>query len=301
MTTPSALSRFEIGPQVRIQKSDTGLSQVVLSHDSGYSAAVYLHGAHAASWLTPDRQELFFMSRQSNFEPGRPIRGGIPIAFPQFSGQGPLPQHGFVRTREWSLVRSEVAANGDVQVDLQITTDSQTLALWPHTFRLTYRLTLSTSFTLTLDVENTGESLFPFQCALHTYFRVTDIRHASVEGLDLTPFQDFIAPSAEARVATAAPLRIDQETDRVYGNAPDRICLRDPVARRLITIRKQGLHDIVVWNPWIEKARRLADFGDDEYPSMLCLETGAITKPVHLNPGARWTGTTTYTMETIPA
>ena len=29
----------------------------------------------------------------------------------------------------------------------------------------------------------------------------------------------------------------------------------------------------MVWNPWIGRARQLADFGDDEYHEMICVET----------------------------
>lgn len=28
-----------------------------------------------------------------------------------------------------------------------------------------------------------------------------------------------------------------------------------------------------VWNPWIEKSQRMADFGDEEYRGMVCVET----------------------------
>ena len=27
-----------------------------------------------------------------------------------------------------------------------------------------------------------------------------------------------------------------------------------------------------VWNPWVDKAKRMGDFGDDEYKRMLCVE-----------------------------
>lgn len=41
----------------------------------------------------------------------------------------------------------------------------------------------------------------------------------------------------------------------------------------------------VVWNPWSDQARELADFGDDEYPNMLCVEAGHVSSPVILLPG----------------
>ncbi|OMO79458.1 Aldose 1-/Glucose-6-phosphate 1-epimerase [Corchorus olitorius] len=42
---------------------------------------------------------------------------------------------------------------------------------------------------------------------------------------------------------------------------------------------------IVVWNPWDKKAKAMADFGDDEYKHMLCVEAVAIEKPITLKPG----------------
>ena len=46
----------------------------------------------------------------------------------------------------------------------------------------------------------------------------------------------------------------------------------------------------VVWNPWTAKAKAMADFGDDEWPGMLCIETAnAADNTVTLAPGARHT------------
>jgi glucose-6-phosphate 1-epimerase len=42
----------------------------------------------------------------------------------------------------------------------------------------------------------------------------------------------------------------------------------------------------VVWNPWVDKARRMPDFGDDEWPEMLCIETAnALDDAVTVPPG----------------
>lgn len=41
----------------------------------------------------------------------------------------------------------------------------------------------------------------------------------------------------------------------------------------------------VIWNPWADQAREIADFGDDEYPNMVCVESGHVSSPVILLPG----------------
>lgn len=39
----------------------------------------------------------------------------------------------------------------------------------------------------------------------------------------------------------------------------------DEGKKRAVTVEKEGFPDAVVWNPWIEKAAGMADFGDEEY------------------------------------
>ena len=38
-------------------------------------------------------------------------------------------------------------------------------------------------------------------------------------------------------------------------------------------VSKDGSRDTVVWNPWVAKAKAMADFGDEEWPGMICVET----------------------------
>ena len=46
-------------------------------------------------------EDWLYLSPQADYSPGASIRGGVPVVFPQFSGMGPLPKHGLVRTMTW--------------------------------------------------------------------------------------------------------------------------------------------------------------------------------------------------------
>ena len=87
------------------------LPTATMSHPSGASCEIVLTGAHVTSWKTADGVERLFMSSASQFGAGAAIRGGIPVCFPQFSGRGPLPKHGFVRTSDaWEI--AEMSSEG---------------------------------------------------------------------------------------------------------------------------------------------------------------------------------------------
>jgi glucose-6-phosphate 1-epimerase len=286
--------QFGISKQVRFAEGRGRLVKAVLEHASGARAEIYLHGAHITSWQTARGCEVLFVSCASHFQDGVPIRGGIPVIFPQF-GDGPLPKHGLARTRAWAVARTALGADGAVSIILRLEDDTQTRALWPHPFCLQLTVSLGLALTLEFTVKNPGSAPFPFQTALHTYFQVADITQTSLFGLQGTAFEDFLhsGPAVETREV----IMFDRETDRIYVNAPDRVVLDDRGNKRKIAIAKSGMNAIVVWNPWLEKSKRLEDFGDDEYRHMVCVETGRMRAPAVLAPGAQWSGRTTFTCE----
>ena len=68
---------------------------VVVTAADGARFEAYLHGAHVTSWCAAgDGSDRLFLSSAARFEDGLAIRGGIPVCFPQFADQGPLPMHG---------------------------------------------------------------------------------------------------------------------------------------------------------------------------------------------------------------
>ena len=75
------------------------------------------------------------------------------------------------------------------------------------------------------------------------------------------------------RKIQVGPIRFQEEVDRIYLETEDDCLVCDEGTDRRIHIAKEGSRSTVVWNPWTAKARRMADFGDEEYREMLCVET----------------------------
>ena len=251
----------------------------------GATAAICPHGAHLLAWRPLGRTDnQFFLSRTSRYASEAAIRGGIPLVFPQFSGMGSLPKHGFARTRTWSALPTSDAA----RVSFELEESGATLALWPHRFRARLDVELGDScLSVRLAVLNTGDTACEFTAALHGYFAVDDIANARVHGLQGRNFLDAangMRPGREERAA----LPIEGEVDRVFHAVDGELALSDG-GRRLV-IEREGFPDVVVWNPGAEKAASLADLEPGGWRRMLCVEPACIERPVRLAPGERWTG-----------
>jgi glucose-6-phosphate 1-epimerase len=258
---------------------------VEVRHPSGARLTIYLHGAHLTSWRNSAGQELLFMSRKSWFEQNKPIRGGIPVVFPQF-GDGPLPKHGFARIQEWKFAGARCSESGNIEAEMTLAQNSQTMDFWPFKFklRMVFRLWPET-LEILFAVHNTGNRPFAFKNGLHTYLSVHDIKQTFIEGLHGKRYMEYIGKPLFARERRRR-INFRRETDRVYPMAPDTLILNDDGHKRKIVIEKNGMRDVVIWNPWIEKSRRMEDFGDQEYRKMVCVETGNLHQPVKILPGA---------------
>ena len=276
--TPPKLDRF-------IQPGNGSLPKVQLSTPEGDTAEIYLHGAHVTSWKTADGDEKLFLSPKSNFGDGAAIRGGVPICFPQFSGRGTLPKHGFARNMPWELVDFQ----GNSAIFCLHETE-KTRTIWNFAFKATYTVLLAVnSLEMTLEIENTGQSGFSFTNALHTYFRVEDVRAATVKGLTGLEVED--AAHGDVRFRETQPeIRFPAEVDRVYFSAPPQIHLIEE--KRSLAIETTGFPDATVWNPGPLKCAALADMEPDGYLRFVCIEAVS-ANPIRLAPGTNWRGSQT--------
>jgi glucose-6-phosphate 1-epimerase len=252
----------------------------------GASAVATLQGAHLVSWIPAGGAECLYVSERSPFEAGRPIRGGIPIVFPQFADRGQLAQHGFARTRAWTFGDAVESEEG-VRVSFALDSSAETRALWPHAFGLELAATIGGQrLDVELRVANRGDADFTFTAALHTYLRVSDAAAVRLHGLRGKRYltRGEKVASVEARVAVGA----EEPIDRVYFATPPATQLED--GGRTLVIGQRGFTDTVVWNPGRERTAQMADMPPDGYRRMLCVEAAAIEPAVVLLPGGAWSG-----------
>ena len=286
---PSALQILEI-PGIATFEYGSGELLRLAIHSPLAEAQIYLHGAHVSHFQPAGAQPVLFMSRQSFFTPARPIRGGVPLIFPWFgarAGHPEAPAHGFTRVTEWQV--ESIAIDGDqiVTAAFQLASSSQTREAWPHDFVLRYRVAVGRTLSMTLEVENTGTDAFTFENALHSYFSVGDVRETATTGLENAEYLDK-TDAMQRKKLGAEPIRITQETDRVFENTRQACVLEDSRLKRRITVEKAGSETTVVWNPWTAKAAAMADFGEDEWARMLCIETAnAGANAITLAPGEK--------------
>ena len=246
------------------------------------------------SYTDSEGRELLFTSGSSAFDGVKPIRGGIPLVFPIFGdgwgdGAPALPGHGFARRSTWRLG----PVDGD-RVTFELGPDDLAeahRAAWPHRFALEYAVELhAAGFSSELRVRNAGAEPFSFQALLHTYYSVPAIAEVRVHGLGGRRYLDKLAAEAGLQPEQAGDgVQIAAETDRIYHSVPaEPITVHGTAGagRAAITVTaSDGVPDCVVWNPWVDKAARMGDFGDDEWRSMICVEPGcACAAPTHTPP-----------------
>jgi glucose-6-phosphate 1-epimerase len=284
--SPDALNHeFGIADRVRFAAGAGGLTRCDVS-TAASEAQFFLHGAHVAHFQRRGQRPVLFLSSRSIFENGKPIRGGVPLIFPWFgprASDGAM--HGLVRTRRW-LVESVRALSTDrTEIVLALRSDDETRAIWPHDFVARLRLAIGAELEMGLQIENVSSAAFSFECAMHTYYAVSDVREVALHGLSGCEYLDKNLDLARVRDNDAV-IRPVGPMDRVYVRARQACQVDDPAFNRRIVIEKEGSGTTVVWNPWPQGAAKLADLKADEWTRFVCVETAnAKDDAIALAPG----------------
>ncbi len=254
-------------------------------------AQIFPHGAHITKFQPTGQPSMLFLSNQAVFLNGRAIRGGVPVCFPWFGNHNQdsnAPAHGWVRQKKWNLINI-------------ISCDEQTLvkfATQTDHFAVLLTAIFGKDLKMMLQVTNTSTQTESFESALHSYFQISDISKTQIDGLQSAKFLDQL--TSQWHQPDNNPIRFTQEIDRIYQfktdqPAADSITLSNTQDNNKIVIDRINARSIVVWNPWIEKAKRLSDLGDQQWTEMCCVECGNIGEnQVRLAPGTMHKMTVTH-------
>jgi glucose-6-phosphate 1-epimerase len=278
--------RFAVAGQLVFEELPGGFQVARVVTDFG-SATIALQGAHVLTYQPKNHAPLIWLSQFAKFLPGKSVRGGVPICWPWFGphdANAQFPGHGFARTVPWQLVEARALPDGRIRLEFELIQNDATRAQWPHAS--TVRNIVTVGQELEVELATTNNDVAPFQLsqALHTYFVVGDIRRVNIEGLDGSDFIDKVGGSSRKRQAGA--VTFSGETDRIYLDTSGHCLIKDPELGRSILVTSTGSRSTVVWNPWINKADKMGDFGSDGYLGMVCVETAnAAEDVIVLKPG----------------
>ncbi|MBT9235673.1 MULTISPECIES: D-hexose-6-phosphate mutarotase [Pseudomonas] len=254
-------------------------------------------GAQILSYQRVGQPPLLWLSDQAIFRQGKSVRAGVPVCWPWFGNLQRNPQavqamyhgeqapaHGLARARDWQLLGIEETGT-TLQIEFKLPEAQGELPGWPHDVELKLVIKLGEELNLNLTSRNMGNTPVTISQALHSYFAVSDVRQARVEGVEGLSYIETLADWEQRQQQGA--LEFAGETDRIYLGTPPTLSIVDPHWKRRITLTSSGSRSAVIWNPWTERARELPDMADDGWQRMLCIETANVWDDlVELKPGA---------------
>lgn len=259
----------EIYPALH-QPGDAGQSMLVVKNALG-RAIIGLQGAQVMSFQPSGAQEMLWVSPKCVLEPGKAVRGGIPLCIPWFGpGQEGAMLHGFGRIMEWSLVAVEICCDGATRLALELAGDALVCKVWPYAFRFRLEVTVGTTLTLALSADNRSTADAPFAFAFHTYFAVPNVSDVLVTGLMRTTFIDKL--DNMTRKVQQGDIAIQAPTERVYLDVPAEQLLKIPTGDVKI---KSDAKCAVVWNAYTND-RNLPDLGEGNHVGYICVERGDV-------------------------
>ncbi|SCX45926.1 D-hexose-6-phosphate mutarotase [Nitrosospira sp. Nsp1] len=267
-------AEYGIADQVKFIEGVGGFPFIKIDNVKA-SALISIYGGQVLSFQPANEPyNLMFLSNAAYYQAGKSIKGGVPICWPWF-GPDPeqlgRPAHGFVRNRLWNVMEAEVTANGECKITLGLTDTPETLAIWPHSFKLSLEITVGESLNLELITHNPTAHTFHVTQALHTYFKVGHIDQVAISGLEGIKYIDKVDNGLQK--FQAGSIIIDTEVDRIYQGTHGEVLIDDVGFGRRIRITSTGSKTAVVWNPWAKISAEMGDLKDDDYERFVCVET----------------------------
>ncbi len=302
MTLNDLNELYGIDNQLKFTLGEGNLAMIDIDNAHA-TARIALQGAHIVTWKPKSEQEpVVWVSKFAKYAAGKSIRGGVPICWPWFGAHATdskLPGHGYARTVMWGVLETKALPDGATFVRFGLIETDATHAQWPHASTVQLEVTVGKTLKVDLVTKNTGSNAFTLGEALHTYFHISDVGQMTIRGLEGCDYWDKAGGGSVLRRQEDG-IVIESEVDRVYMNTAADCVIEDRGLKRAIRIAKQGSQSTVVWNPWIEKADKMGDFGPEGHRGMVCVESAnALDNVINVAPGATHRLSVVYSVEAL--
>jgi glucose-6-phosphate 1-epimerase len=255
-----------------------------------FFAEVCLQGAQLTQFRHRSKGDLIWLSPDAFYKKGRSIRGGIPVCWPWFGALDFNPDaikqamhselaHGFARQLNWSLQNIHESAQG-VRLTLTLSHTTDTLKIWPHEFCLSCHIDLGDDIKIKLTTQNLSNTPMVLSQALHTYLPTHDIHQTRILGAKNGQYIDAL-DNWQLKQQQGS-IGFTEEVDRIYlGHNQYQILAHN----KQFTLNSNSQSSII-WNPWINKSKRLAGFPHNGYEKMFCIESAnVLSDSIALTPG----------------
>jgi glucose-6-phosphate 1-epimerase len=278
--------KFSIEGEVGFAELEENMAFITVSNKYA-DADICLYGAHITNFKPQKTMPVLWMSPETNFKEGKPIRGGIPVCFPWFGPHktdSAKPQHGFGRLMNWNVHETASLPTGETRIRLQLCSSEKTKAYWDFDFCAELTVIVGKMLTATLTVTNTSVLPIEYTCALHSYYQISSIEEIAIEGLQNTRY--FNQLDSGDYIQESLFLRIKQAETRHYYDTKTDCIIHDPLFGRRIRVAKSGSKITTVWNPGEETCRKIDDIPDDGFHAFVCIEAvNAFNDVIKLAPG----------------
>lgn len=285
--------RFSIEGELGFNEADGDLISINIFNKFA-DFEICLYGAQVLRFIPHGSFDVLWMSSESAFEVGKPIRGGIPLCFP-WLGLHPTdndkPEDGFASLMYWEVIETASRETGETLVRLQLCSSEETKQYWPFDFCAQLSVLVGKWLEVKLNIKNTGNHNLEYSAAFHSYFNISGIDNIGIKGLQgATYYQGF---ENELITQEEELLEIKKEENRRYINTDSDCIIIDSIFNQAIRVSKQGSNITVVWNPGEESSAKMEDIPDDGFEAFVCIETvNAYNDTVQLAPGEEHTTAT---------
>jgi glucose-6-phosphate 1-epimerase len=278
-------TRFRCDNRLHFSAGNAGMTKVDITFNEA-TLELYLQGAHITRYQPGTGVDVLWMSDSAIYHPAKALRGGIPLCWPWFGAntENPdRPQHGYARTSEFGVV-STLANEQATSIVVSLDPAQAPFTDWHNKVGLEFEIRLSDALWMEMRSHNLSDSPLMLSNALHSYFSISKRSQVSIPAVTrltyLDKLQNYLAQQQSSAIS------INGEVDRVYQAPPEAIELLDSGKGINTSIRSWGNNNLVIWNPGQQNAQSLADFDDDGYERMICIEpANALEQSITLQPG----------------